>query len=262
MVNIIILNPNCESVRLTSYQKARLALTVNSVILFFLIILTPLLIKRGLSWVSEEAVEVFFLAIEMITLVFTFRQFDLAVKEKEKESELLDLELRDKEKELLKTFEYLGKMNVKVAMTRTLLDILSAPTYDKKETLQKFSSLLRIACNFSKKEFSVLKIVDLKEKRTVFELVEHSPLNRNKNKLKQQLLKEIWKKEARKKLKNKFWVFDSWGNNSPRPIKTFLIIPRSFEDDEISTEKENFLQIIACQCEIIYLLSQLNKAKK
>jgi len=237
-------------------------LIVNSIILFILIILTPLLIKGSLSWISEEAVEAFFLAIEMIALVFTFHQFDLAVKEKEKESKLLDLELKDKEKELLKTFEYLGKMNVKVAITRTLLDILSAPSYNKKETLQKFSDLLRIACNFSKKEFSVLKIVDLKEKRTVFELVEYSPLNRSKSKFGQQLLKEIWKKETRKKLRSQFWIFDSWGNNSPRPIKTFLVVPRSFQDDEISAEKEKFLQIIACQCEIIYLLSQLNEAKR
>ncbi len=251
--------------KLTSYQKSRLVLIFNSIILSIIIVFTPFLIKGSLSWISEETAEVFFLAIGMAALVFTFHQFDLAIKQKEEETKLLDLELKDKEKELLKTFEYLGKMNVKVAIIRTLLNILSAPSYSKKETLQKFSDLLRMACNFSKKEFSILKIVDLKKKKTIFELVEYSPLNKNKPNFEHQTLKRIWKKKIREKLKNQFWIFDSWENKTPstsKSIKTFLIIPRSFKDDKILIEKENFLQVITCQCEIIYLLSQLNEKQK
>jgi len=70
------------------------------------------------------------------------------------------------------------------------------------------------------------------------------------------------KDEVRKKLKKSFWIFDSkeGDDSSKKPTETFLIIPRSLDENEISKDKENLLQVITYQCEIIYLLTKINKS--
>ena len=144
----------------SSTQKAKLVLIINFIVLCLIIISTPHFIREGISVFTEEAVEAFFLTIELLALFVVFKHYDFQVKKHEEIAKTLNFKLEKKERELLNALEYLGRVNVQVSMIKTLLEQTRVPS-TKGQLLEVFSELLRIVCSTTKENSACLRILNL-----------------------------------------------------------------------------------------------------
>ena len=237
--------------KFTHLQKAKLILVLNFVILFGIIITTPYFIREGTTWASEETVEGAFLAVGLIALIIVFRHYDAQMRKKEEEAMSLNLKLEKKERELLNALEYLGKVNVQVSMIKSLLDTMKVPS-TKSQLFEVFSEMLRIVNSVTKEEFARLRIINLKNNRT---LSEHVEATREEDESCQLILgnKDLIEKFN---LKSKdgtddCHVFFSDAENFY--LKAFIFVPNT-KGKNFSPEEKMFIEAIANQCEVIFLL--------
>jgi hypothetical protein len=238
--------------KLDSMQKAKVVLALNFAALFVIIILTPYFIKEGVSWATEEAAEGFFLAVELLALGFFFYQYDEIVGKKEEEAWLLDVKLKSKERELLNAFQYLGKVNVQISMVRSLLEKMRIPS-TKNQLKISYAELLRLICSATGESCSSLRIIDITTSRTLSEQSEATNGDgeycRNMKIGNYELLEKFRKNN--KNFLEDFAIFFSDSKNFS--IKAFIIVPNS-KRSHYGREERNFLEAVANQCEIMFLL--------
>lgn len=237
-----------------SYKKTKVVLIINFVILFVLIIFTPYLIKEGTDWFSEENVEGFFLTVELLALFIIFRSYDSLMSEKEAEVLSLDEKLRSKEKELLDAFQYLGKVNVQISMIESVFEKIKAPS-TKNQLKQVYSEFLRIVCSIAEESNAAIRIVNLKTGRTLGEFFNLAEKNKNH-------LKEL--NIGNTDLISKFKAGNDYEINRGHYlffsktesffVKAFILVHESGEQEGIDIKKRKFLEAIANQCEIAFLL--------
>ncbi|MFW5884656.1 MAG: hypothetical protein ACOCUF_00255 [Patescibacteria group bacterium] len=250
---------------LNPYKKTKAFLVLNLTILFILIIAIPQFINSGTEWMSEDTLETLFLGMSFLAVLYVFWHYDYVVKKREQEASKLFLKLEKKEKELLDTFQYLGKVNVQFSIIRDLLQKMKAPAPTSREEVEKaFSELLNIVCNATGRRYAFLKIVDLKNGKTLIEQFNGFDSNMEKESLfsiKNETLLEVFnnKKQTFSKFKKGDIFFSDLDNFN---LKAFLILPKK---KEIEMEDESsFLEAVANQCEVLFLLfnSRYYKPKK
>ncbi len=241
--------------KLTSIQKAKLILRINFAILFLLIVLTPKFINQGVAGVSEDFVEGTFLLIELLALVIVFNHYEAEISKQERETFALDAKLKKKERELLQAFEYLGKVNVQVSMIRELFAKMEVPS-TKSQLKNIFSELLKIVCSVSKEECAVLRIVNLESGRMMSEFREENAQTKKETSYCNRI--EIGSRD----LVNKFEVRNKedmngyciyYSNAENFLTKAFVLVPNE-RGDKVSKDERAFLEAIANQCEIMFLL--------
>lgn len=247
------------------YKKTKAFLVLNLTILFILIIAIPQFINSGIEWMSEDTLETLFLGMSFLAVLYVFWHYDYVVKKREHEASKLFLKLEKKEKELLDTFQYLGKVNVQFSIIRDLLQKMKTPAPTSREEVEKvFSELLSIVCNATGRSYAFLKIVDLEKGKTLFEQFNGFDNVSEENgyfSAKNETLIEIFDKKRQKNsnLKEGDVFFSDLDNFN---LKAFLILPKK---KEIEMEDESsFLEAVANQCEILFLLfnSRYYKPKK
>jgi hypothetical protein len=239
-------------VKFDSYQKTKIVLVINFVFLFVLIILTPSLIKEGTHWFSEAKVEGFFLTIELLALFIIFRSYDSLMSEKEAEVLSLDAKLRNKEKELLDAFQYLGKVNVQVSMIESVFEKVKAPT-TKNQLKEIYSEFLKIVCSITEESNVAIRIINLKTKRTLGEFFNQNGKGKV-GKLNIGNVDLISKLESRdnSNLSNYYLFFS---RTESFFVKAFVLVPHENKKSEkYDIKKRRFLEAIANQCEIAFLL--------
>jgi hypothetical protein len=198
-------------------------------------------------------------------VVYVFWHYDYVVKKREKETSKIYEKLERKEKELLDTFQYLGKVNVQFATIRDLLEKMKTPAPTTREEVRKaFSELLSIICNATGRSYALLKIINLGDERTLikeisgFEEGDKDP----QCKIKNNFLVDVYKNknENFNNSLNGCDVFFSELENFY--IKAFLILPK--KRGELIDNEKAFLEAVANQCEILFLLfnSKYYKPKK
>jgi len=235
---------------LSRVQKARVILILNFIVLFVIIIMTPFFITQGTATIVEEGVEAIFLGIELIAGVFVFRHYDAQMKKQEEEAIMLNVKFEKKEKELLSALEYLGKVNVQISLIRSLFESMKVPS-SKNQLNKIYDELLKIACSVTKGKYASLRIIDLKSTRTLSEYSQKSEGNKKMRMAvgNQKLVKKFEKKD-RTEEKN-ISIFFSGSENFY--IKTFIFIPQA-NSRKFLPEEKAFLEAIANQCDIMYLL--------
>jgi hypothetical protein len=115
------------------------------------IIFTPLLVKKGFSFLPEEIFEAILLFVQVSVAWNVFRLYEKALKSREKEIRNLEGEYQKREKELLETFTYLGKVNVQISMIKAFLQKMKVPA-NRKELKEYIEEVLRMALSISKKD--------------------------------------------------------------------------------------------------------------
>jgi len=238
--------------KLNITQKAKVILFTIFAALFILIVLTPRFIQQGLTWVSEETVEAVFLTVELLTLIYIFRYYDEIMKKKEEEAWLLNVKLKNKEKELINAFQYLGRVNVQISMIRSLLDKMKIPS-TRNQLREIYAELLRLVCSVTSGDCAAIRIVNLKNGRTLhehWERIHESDECASEPNIGNSELVEQFKKRTENQV-NGYSLFYSDTENFF--IKTFIIVAQN-EKSNFSKEERDFLEAIANQCEIIYLL--------
>jgi hypothetical protein len=246
---------------LTSIQKVKAVLFLNFIALFILIISTPYFIREGFYIFEESFVEGVFLAVEIFALFFMFKHYDLIMEKKEYENLMLNLKLRKKERELLNAFQYLGKVNVQVSMIKSVFENIKTPS-TKQELKSTYKELLRLVCSAAGEKCAGLRIVDLVTGRTLGDFLENGLTSDNfvcsNFPFGNKDLIETYKNGSRKSYKG-FQFFYSGAENFK--VKAFIFIPakksRGYEKEE-----REFLEMIANQCEIFYLLYTFQAARK
>lgn len=242
-------------IKLDYLQKAKIILVINFIVLFCIIIATPFFVKNGFFVFSEELVEGVFLAIELVALIFIFRHYDAQIKKYEEEKFLLNIKLKKKERELLSALEYLGKVNVQVSMIKSLFEKIKIPS-SKNQLQGMYSELLRIVASITKEKVVVLRIINLKDRKTVGEQVEflsEPEKDQSKSGFSKIGNKELLKRhqEKSKDKINNFRVFYSDIDNFY--IKAFIFVPNTQNSGVYSDERE-FLEAVANQCEVLHIL--------
>ncbi len=239
-------------------QKIKFVLGLNFSILFIFILSIPFFIQKNTSWFSEEITESFFIAIGLVALIYLFRHYDFLVQKREEEAILLDFKLKKKEKELLEAFQYLGKVNVQFSMIKDLLEKMEMPK-TKNDLKKAYSEILSLACSITKSHFSVLKIIDLESERILHESVCNMRKDGSEVSVKighGEILNNI--KKDNYFVINDVAVFASKSENFN--IKAFICVPR--KEIEHKKEERDFLEAVANQCEIIFLLFNSKYYKK
>jgi|GEM_PF-656847 len=237
--------------RLDKFQKAKMFLGLGLMGLFLAILVIPRVINNGLNWASETTIETFCLILSFVSTIFLFWHYDYVVQKREEESFHLSSKLKNKEKELLETFQYLGKVNVRFSVIRDLLEGMKKPApTTRKELSGVLIELLNIACSATSKEQAWLKIINTKNRKVLIEEFGGNEFEEDskKNKVSVKNLLDTYNKGKNFKIKE-FEVFYSELDNFY--IKAFLILP---VNGDLTTETEDFLKAVANQCEILFLL--------
>ncbi|MDZ7612167.1 MAG: hypothetical protein U5L10_05370 [Candidatus Moranbacteria bacterium] len=243
------------------YRKTKIFLVFNFIVLLFLILTIPQFIDTGTSWASEDTLETLFIGMSFLAVVYVFWHYDYVVKKREQQTSQLSQKLEKKEKELLDTFQYLGKVNVQFSIIRDLLEKMKIPAPTTRKEVEKvFTELLSIVCNATGRSHALLKIVNLENQRTLIK--QFNGFSKEKGyKIKNESLIKFYKnKSEEKNLLNGWELFCSELDNFY--IKAFLILPK--KDEPGMEDEKDFLEAVANQCEILFLLfnSRYYKPKK
>ena len=227
-------------------------------ILVVTIISTPLLAKRGFSFFEEETWEAILLLAQVSLAWNIFRLYERAVATREEEIKNLEGEYQKREKELLETFTYLGKVNVQISMIKSFLQKMKVPA-DKKELKEYIDEVLRMALSLSKKDWMTLRIIHPEKFQTLSEYWAKVSQKTKTSEIK------IGNKEIIDLTKGKrhcnekgYCVLSSAGSASPEH-KAFMVF---LNDEKIDQEVMEFLKAAVNQCEIIHMLFELRHEKK
>lgn len=115
------------------------------------IISTPLIVKRGISFLAEETLEAVLLLVQVAIAWNVFQLYEEAVRKREKEIGELEKEYQEREKELLETFTYLGKVNVQMSLIKDFLQKLKAPA-SRHDVKDYVNEILKMALSLSKRD--------------------------------------------------------------------------------------------------------------
>lgn len=237
--------------KLNKFQKAKVAMALSFFGLLFAILFIPKGINHGLSWISEDTMETIFLFLSYLAAIYVFWHYDYVVQKREQESHQLSSKLQSKEKELIETFQYLGKINVRFSVIRDFLERMKQPApTSEKELGESLEELLDIVCNATGREKVWLKIVDIKSKKILIEkFVGHSSRDKkDKHHIAVGNLLDVYENKISSRIKD-FEIFHSKADNFN--LKAFLILPFN---EEMKNQSDDFLKAIANQCEILFLL--------
>lgn len=214
--------------------------------------MTPFFIKNGTVLLSEETVEGVFLTIELFALIVVFRHYDSQMKKQEDEAVTLNTKLERKEKELLNALEYLGKVNVQVSMIKSIFEKMKVPS-TKSQLVEVYSELLRIVCGMTDEPYAALRIVNLQNGRMLSEHIERMGVaNGHDVKVSignKELIEKFIKRD--KSSTGEFATFFS--NVENFYVKAFITIPNT-KEKKFQQEERAFLEAVANQCEIVFLL--------
>ena len=237
-------------IKLTSLKKARIILLINSLILFLFIIFTPYFVRVGVWSIPEWAIEGTFLAVEISVLIKLFRNYDRHSRRVEREVNKLDDKLKEQQKVLVDSLEYLGRMNVQMSIVKKVMNKLKFPADDNRLEYV-LNEMVQTLITLSGQKSVFLKIVDLDGFKTVKEI------NLLTDKKKQKNIDEIsndklcQQKKAYSYTKDNMLIVSS--NYDNFSLKTFAIFPIK-KQKKVDSEKIELIQGIVNQCEIVYLL--------
>jgi hypothetical protein len=216
------------------------------------IIFTPLIVSRGFPFISEETLEAVLLFAQVTIAWSIFRLYEEAMRRRENEISQLEKEYQEREKELIETFTYLGKVNVQMSLIREFLGKLKAPA-NRHEVKEYIDEILRMSLAISKREWITLRIIKADERKTVSEYwAKSSPKVETKEiKIGNKDLLEI---AGEKKYchRSGYCVVPSTGAGASN-LKTFLV----FEENNIDREIQDFLSAAVNQCDIIFSLFEI-----
>lgn len=244
---------NQMDLKIKSFEKARAVLVLNFIVLFVLVISIPSLIRRGTPLFREETVESFFLTLGLLALLYIFRHYDYFMKKKEEETLWLNSKLKTREKELLDSFQYLGKVNVQISMIKSLLEKMEIPK-SKNRLKEIYEELLLLVCGITGRQKAFLRIINLETGRTLSEqcISSSEAGDANEFNVKAGNIDLANKFKEKEKIEiSGYSVFYSHSENFF--IKAFVFVPDDDRKKDYSSE-ENFLEAVASQCEILFLL--------
>jgi len=239
--------------KIKSFEKARAILVLNFIVLFVLVVSIPAFIQRGTKLFAEETVESFFLTLGLLALLYIFRHYDYFMQKKEEEALRLNSKLKTREKELLDSFQYLGKVNVQISMIKSLLEKMEIPK-SKNRLKEIYEELLHLVCGITGRQRAFLRIINLETGRTLSEQFVSSSETENASEFDFRAgnvdLANKFKEKEKIEISG-YSVFYSHSENFF--IKAFVFIPDG-ERKKDYTNEENFLEAVASQCEILFLL--------
>jgi hypothetical protein len=239
-------------------DRLRNAFLLVFLVLVITIIFTPLLVRQGFSFFSEELLEAVLLLVQVSLAWKIFRLYERTVKMREGEIGKLEKEYQKREKELLETFAYLGKVNVQMSLIKSFLQKLKAPA-SKREMKEHIDEILRMAMAISKKSWMTIRIMNTKDLQTVSEYwAKSSPsIRTDELKIGNRELNEL---AFDKKLCSDkgYCVLSPEGARSSNQ-RAFLIF---LEKEKVDKEILGFLNAAVNQCEIIHNLFELRNERR
>lgn len=242
------------------FLKKRIEWLRNVFLLVFLflvvtIIFTPLLVTRGFSYINEEMLESILLFIQVAVAWNVFRLYEKAMRRREEEIGQLEREYQKREKELLETFAYLGKVNVQMSLIKEFLGKLKAPA-SRHEVKEYIGEIINMALSISKREWITLRIIHSGRHQTVSEYWAATPsAKKEEMRIGNKDILEMAKAKTYCNEKG-YCVVSSTGANV-MGLKAFLI----FKENDVDREILEFLAAAVNQCSIIYTLFELRRSR-
>ncbi|MFA5986537.1 MAG: hypothetical protein WC819_04305 [Parcubacteria group bacterium] len=187
-------------------------------------VLTPLMVRSGISFVEEETVEVIMIITQFIIGFVIYRMY-------RNEMEVLDY--RSKE-----AVRHIGTTNVEIQSLRKIFDDVQKYPRSSHEFGKVMADLTKIVAGITKADHVLLRIIDIEEARTVTE----KELKNNES------LSHIGNKELIDGLvKDGFFVVSS--RQDVLSVKVFCIF-----NADINDRQRDMLQRIVEEVEMIYVL--------
>ncbi len=125
------------------------------ILLFGLIVFTPLLISHGISIFDEEVIEAGML---FLLVVISFAIYSLYRKE-----------LRKREEELNETQSYIGSVNLEVEQIKSIFDVITKYPESKEDFKFIFEALAQRALAGVNSDWVLFRIIDIQSGKTLTE---------------------------------------------------------------------------------------------
>ena len=212
------------------------------VIIFCLIVTTPYIIRRGISFMEEEYIEGLLIIVLSAIGYGIFKLYQGELKKFAKKLSQARYDNMSLEDKLLDSFKYIGTVNVQISAIKSMLGKLQKYPVNKKEMKQVMELLGSTVLNLVPVDWVLLRIVDTKQLRTIRELSQtrgsailprHEVSNKN-------LI------EGQSNLR--YTVITSSQDNMT--IKGFCIFPRV----GLTTEQETMLKAVVNQLEMLFII--------
>jgi hypothetical protein len=239
-------------------EKFRSVFLLTFLFLVVTIISTPLFVRRGFSFFSEEILEAVLLFIQISVAWHVFRLYEKAVASREKEIRHLEGEYQKREKELLETFTYLGKVNVQISMIKSFLQKMKVPA-NKKELKEYMDEVLHMALSTSKKNWMTLRVIQPEKFQTLSEYWAKSSSNVKTDEVKIGNKEIIDLTKDRRHCNEKGYCVLSSSGSASSGQKAFLVF---LNEEKVEQDVFEFLKAAVNQCEIIYTLFLLKHGHK
>ncbi len=142
------------------------------VVLYLLIIFTPLFIKSGISFIREEFIEASIISLLIIISYYVLILYRKEVAKNLKKLKELEHKKENLEERLTEAFKYIGAINVQINEIRSAFAALSKYPESKKDykyIMQFFGQKILGMVNA---DWVLLKIVDVSDYKTLREHVE------------------------------------------------------------------------------------------
>jgi len=218
-------------------------------VLIVTIITTPLWITRGVFFIGEETLEAFLLFVQITIAWRVFYLYEESISRRERAMKKLEGEYEKREKELLETFAYLGKVNVQISLIKEFLKTLKAPR-NKKEVKKYVDDILQMALSISKKNWLSVRMINTGNMQTISEYDTKHDAGENGDILKLGNREIISMSQDKKLCNEKGYCVLASAGSKPKE-KTFLIFK---EDGNTDREVMDFLRAAVNQCEIVQTL--------
>ena len=239
-------------------EKFRNFFLLTFLFLVVTIIFTPLLVKKGFSFLPEEIFEAILLFVQVSVAWNVFRLYEKALKSREKEIRNLEGEYQKREKELLETFTYLGKVNVQISMIKAFLQKMKVPA-NRKELKEYIEEVLRMALSISKKDWITLRIIHPGKFQTISEYWTKASSGTKTDDVKIGNKEIVDLTKDRRHCNKKCYCVLSSVSSASADHKAFMVF---LNGEEVDQEVMEFLKAAVNQCEIIYTLFVLKNEQE
>jgi len=168
----------------------------------------------------------------------------------------LEEEYQKREKELLETFAYLGKINVQISLIKEFLGKLKAPK-NKKEVKEYMNDILHMALAISKKDWLAVRLINIKNMQTLSEYWAKNNKNGDKDYIKMGNREIVRMAEDLNYCNIQGFCVLSSAGSKPEEEKAYMIFKK---DGNVDRETLDFLKAALNQCEIVHTLFVLGRA--
>ncbi len=221
---------------------------------FVLCVISPALITRGYWELSETILEEMAIFAFGISGLLTFSLYERLLERRERERERTQIDYEKAKRELIESYTYIGTMNRKLELLKTLANESSKSLSEHKQLKKElFHALVANACSTVGANAGIVRIVELSKLRTEREFA-HEPDAKIAFHVANRELRDLHEQGSSHRVlltDEKRHVLVVPSDRSQGDLKAYLLL-RMDESETIPEIDTSLLKVFVNQAEMLY----------